>query len=196
MIWNFDIGLPSLTDTFGHTKTFDYPVMDHWGKVKLLWHEADSNCRSTVEHAKHQTTMTAPSQRINIPRFLNGGMFFLMGGSSAITTQPRVGHPGGGGLKHYKKIKCLERVNLIFFPNVGTPHLHPWTTKFALDTVGPMRTLRACRAYGFDNLHVGACHQQRINLLEEVDLLFRPTIGLPLQTTLTARSKYWAYVMS
>ena len=27
--------MPSLTDSAGHTKAFDYPVMDHWG------HEAD-----------------------------------------------------------------------------------------------------------------------------------------------------------
>ena len=37
--------MPSHTDTAGHTKAFIYPVMDHWGKVKVLWHEADLNRR-------------------------------------------------------------------------------------------------------------------------------------------------------
>ena len=49
--------MPSRIDTVGHTKAFDYPVMDRGGggEVKLLRHKADSN-RSTVEHAIHQTT--------------------------------------------------------------------------------------------------------------------------------------------
>ena len=34
--------MPSRTDTAGHTKAFIYPVMDHWGKAKVLRHKADS----------------------------------------------------------------------------------------------------------------------------------------------------------
>ena len=58
--------MPSRTDTVGHTKAFDYPVMDHRlggggsqsasarGRFELPTY------RSTVEHTNHQTTMSAP----------------------------------------------------------------------------------------------------------------------------------------
>ena len=32
--WHRIFYKPSRTDTTGHTKAFDYPVMDHWGKSK------------------------------------------------------------------------------------------------------------------------------------------------------------------
>ena len=28
--------MPSHTDTAGHTKAFDYPVMDHWGETSSI----------------------------------------------------------------------------------------------------------------------------------------------------------------
>ena len=34
--WHGIFYMPSRTDTAGHTKAFIYPVMDHWGKVKVL----------------------------------------------------------------------------------------------------------------------------------------------------------------
>ena len=41
--WHRIFYIPSRTDMAGHTKAFDYPVMDHWGKDKVLRHEADSS---------------------------------------------------------------------------------------------------------------------------------------------------------
>ena len=42
----------------GHTKAFDYPVMDHWGKVKVLQHKirttglsVHSQTRQPLDHA-------------------------------------------------------------------------------------------------------------------------------------------------
>ena len=58
--------MPSRTDTAGPTKAFIYPVMDHWeeGKSKRSGtRQIQNRRRFSVEHANHQTTMTAPSQR-------------------------------------------------------------------------------------------------------------------------------------
>ena len=56
---------------------------------------------STVEHANHQTTMATLSRRMNYSPVLNGGgsrggvSYSYLGGSSAKTALPRVGHPQG-----------------------------------------------------------------------------------------------------
>ena len=55
-------------------------------------------CRSTVEHANHQTTWPSQVWGSIIPRVLKGGGLLPIGwggGSSAKATQPRVGHPLG-----------------------------------------------------------------------------------------------------
>ena len=35
-MWHRIFCMPSRTDTAGHIKAFNYPVMDHWGKVKEI----------------------------------------------------------------------------------------------------------------------------------------------------------------
>ena len=54
---------------------------------------------STVEHANHQTTMTTLSRRMNYiypgPQRRGVGSYSYLGGSSAKTALPRVGHPQG-----------------------------------------------------------------------------------------------------
>ena len=45
-----------VTQTAGYTKAFDYPVMDQWGKVKVLRHEADSNRRPVGPQSNTPTT--------------------------------------------------------------------------------------------------------------------------------------------
>ena len=78
----------------GHAKAFIYPVMGHWGESQsapVQGRLEPPTCRSIVQHANHQTTMTAQSQRINnTPRgILN------LGGSSAKIASQRVGQPKG-----------------------------------------------------------------------------------------------------
>ena len=55
-------------------------------------------CRSTVEHANHQTTTAVPSRRIKHTPGLQWGDLLPNrgGGSSTLTAPPRVGHPQGG----------------------------------------------------------------------------------------------------
>ena len=79
-------------DTSGHTKAFNYPVMDHWEKVKVLWHEAKSNRQPIGPQSNTPTTRSRwPPQgggspnRENTPPppVLNGGgegVFSLFGG--------------------------------------------------------------------------------------------------------------------
>ena len=59
--WTYQgLYLPSHTDTAGHTKAFIYPVMDHCGESQSAPTQGrfePPTCRSTVEHAIHQTTM-------------------------------------------------------------------------------------------------------------------------------------------
>ena len=50
----------SRTDTAGHSKAFDYPVMGYWGGSQSTPAQGRFEplpCRSTVEHTNHQTTM-------------------------------------------------------------------------------------------------------------------------------------------
>ena len=52
----------------GHTNAFILPVMDYWGGSQSALVQGGFEPparRSTLEHANHQTTMTAPSHRIN-----------------------------------------------------------------------------------------------------------------------------------
>ena len=42
--WHGIFYRPSRTDTAGHTKAFDYPVVEHWGKSRnVQFREWDSN---------------------------------------------------------------------------------------------------------------------------------------------------------
>ena len=55
--------MPSHTDMARHTKAFIYLVMDHWGESQSALAQGrfePPTYRSTVEHAIHQTTITAP----------------------------------------------------------------------------------------------------------------------------------------
>ena len=75
--------MPSRTDTAGNTKAFIYPVMDHWGEGS--------------QSAPAQGRFEPPSGRIKIyPGPSTGvGELLPIGGSSAKTAPPRVGHPQG-----------------------------------------------------------------------------------------------------
>ena len=95
--WHGIFYMPSHTDTAGHTKALIYPVMDHRGGSQSALARGrfePPTCRSTVEHANHQTTMTTPSRRISDIPGPQGGGLLLIGGSSAKTAPPRVGHWG------------------------------------------------------------------------------------------------------
>ena len=66
--WHGIFYMPSCTDTVGHAKAYIYPVMDHWGESQSALAKGrfePPTCRSTVEHANHQTRITTPSRRIN-----------------------------------------------------------------------------------------------------------------------------------
>ena len=100
--WHGILYKPSCTDTAGHTMSFDYPVMDDWGESQSTPAQGrfeTPTCRSTVEHAIHQTAITAPSQRINYTAGPQRGDLLPIGGPSAKTAPPRVGHRSPGGLK-------------------------------------------------------------------------------------------------
>ena len=58
------------TNTSGHTKAFDYPVMDHWGEVKMISVMVQGGlkprtCRSTDEHANRYPSKT-PLERKSV----------------------------------------------------------------------------------------------------------------------------------
>ena len=114
--WHGIFYMPSCTDTAGHTKAFIYPVMDHWrgGGVKVLRDEADSNRRPVGPQLNTPTTRPRWPPQVgesNITRVLNGGggVFSLMGASSAITAPPRVGHPHGASQRSKSSKTCKER---------------------------------------------------------------------------------------
>ena len=70
-------------------------------------------CRSTVEHAIHQTTMTAQSRSINTPGLQRGGgglLPIILRGSSAKTAPPREGHPWWGDVTVHRpyRLKCID----------------------------------------------------------------------------------------
>ena len=81
--------MSSRTETAGHIKAFIYPVMNRplgeSQSTPVLGRFEQPTCRSTVEHANHQTTMTTPSQSIN---YTPGPQ--PVGGSSAYWGQDRL----------------------------------------------------------------------------------------------------------
>ena len=88
--------LYSQSHTRGWTRSLITQSWGTRGKVKLLRHKADSNCRpacrSTVEHANHQTTTTTPIIYYTPGPQRGGGVFSLcwpIGGSSAKLAPPR-----------------------------------------------------------------------------------------------------------
>ena len=102
--WHGIFYMPSCTGTAGHTKAFHYPVMDHWGKVKVLQHEADSNRpvdRSTVELTSHQTTMTTQGWRIKYTSGPKGGIYLPNGGGAVCDKSPATCRPSPGGPQIY-----------------------------------------------------------------------------------------------
>ena len=77
-------------------------IMDHWGKSKCSgtrYRFEPSTCRSTVEHANHQTTMTAPSRRI--PGSSTSGAVITDDPPPMVvcdnSTATCIGHPHAGG---------------------------------------------------------------------------------------------------
>ena len=78
----------------GHSKAFDYPVMDHWGNVKVLRDKADLNRRPVGPQSSTPTTRPpCPSQvgGSNIPRVLNGeGDLLPIGGRGVVCENSRV----------------------------------------------------------------------------------------------------------
>ena len=89
--WTYQgLDLPSHTDTAGHTKALIYPVMDHWRKVKVLWHEADSTRRPVAPQPNTPTTRPRWPPQVGgsiIPRVLNGdgGLLPTGGGRFKLT---------------------------------------------------------------------------------------------------------------
>ena len=80
--WHGIYYIPSHTDTAGHTKAITYSVTDHWGGSQSAPAQGrfePPTCRSTVEHANHQTTMTPQVGGSIIPRVLNGGDLLPIG---------------------------------------------------------------------------------------------------------------------
>ena len=91
-----DIPRPLITQSHRHGSTYQglwLPVLDHSGESASARGRFETpTCLTIVEHAKHQTTMTAPNRKIKT--YTPGpqrGIFSTMGGSSAITAPQRVG---------------------------------------------------------------------------------------------------------
>ena len=91
--------IPNHTDTAGHTKPFDYLVINHWGKVKVLWHEADSNYRPSV----HSRTRQPPDHdhRIKYHRIKYipgplGGIFSIANRGIVCDNNPATCRPSPG----------------------------------------------------------------------------------------------------
>ena len=102
-----------------HTTAFIYLVMDHWGKSKAPAQGRFElpTCRSTVEHANHQTTPTAPSRGSVILQVLKGRNILLLGGGggSVKTAPPRVGHPQGACTdQRVSSLVHTDAINLAF----------------------------------------------------------------------------------
>ena len=102
--WHGIFYVLSRTDTAGHTKAFIYQVMDHWGESQGAL--TQGRCGRPVG-PQSNTPTTRPRWppevgRSIIPRVLNGGGDLLpIGGSSAKTAPPHVGHPQGAlGVKY------------------------------------------------------------------------------------------------
>ena len=99
--WNGIFYMLSRTDTAEWTHQFFYPFMDHWGGGSQSAPAQGSfetpTCRSTVEHANHETTTTAPkSEDQSYPgSSTEGSSLYWGGGSSAKIDLPRVGHSQG-----------------------------------------------------------------------------------------------------
>ena len=99
--WHGIFYMPSCTDTVGHAKAYIYPVMDHWGESQSALAKGrfePPTCRSTVEHANHQTRITTPSRRINYTPGPQGESS-LGGVLSATPPPPATCRPSPGGRK-------------------------------------------------------------------------------------------------
>ena len=106
--------MPSRIDTAGQTKAFDCPVMDHWGESQSALARGRfelPTCRSTVEHANHQTTTTAPHPD-KVPRSLCG----LIVWSRDLFVEGVDGFRGSGCLPHAESV-------------LGIGHKHNWYLK-------------------------------------------------------------------
>ena len=72
----------SCIDEAGHTKAFDYPVVEHWGESRnVQFRRWDSNRQDIGPESN--TLPTEPPlfpQRITYPRVLNRGDLFPTGG--------------------------------------------------------------------------------------------------------------------
>ena len=60
--WRGVFYMPSCTDTAGHTRAFDYPVVDHWGKVKVLRHISIGRLRPVGPQSTMLTTRPHESE--------------------------------------------------------------------------------------------------------------------------------------
>ena len=97
----------SRTDTTGPTNFLKfYPVMDHWGESESALARGifePPTYRSTVNQANHQTTMTAPSQKINYtPGPQRGDLLSIgRGGGVVCENGPTTCRPSPGWLIIY-----------------------------------------------------------------------------------------------
>ena len=91
--------MPSRTDTAGHTKSFDYPVMGHWGKAEMF----SSACGTQTDHASVQSQTRYP------PPPPSGGLtpclqLYFDPSSEHLTSplgrQCRLPHSSGGGAEN------------------------------------------------------------------------------------------------
>ena len=85
--WHGIFYMPSRTDTARHTKAFVYPVMDHWGNVKVLRNKVVSNRRPVGPQSNTPTTRLRRLPQLGrsiIPRVLN------VGGGDLFTLRKRI----------------------------------------------------------------------------------------------------------
>ena len=100
--WHGIFSMPNRTESTGHSKAFicSHGPLGGSQSGPAQGRFEPPTCRSTVEHTNHQTTMTAPSRRIDYTSGPQKGGWSSPywgegGGSSAKTAPPHVGHPQG-----------------------------------------------------------------------------------------------------
>ena len=104
--WHGIFYMPSRIDEAGHTKTFDYPVVEHWGKAEMFSSAGGTRTDNTSvrSRARYQLSHPGSPRGSHNPGSSTGGIFSQTGGivckeqprhEKAIPMGPREGGTDG-----------------------------------------------------------------------------------------------------
>ena len=78
--WHGIFYMPSRTDTAGHTKAFDYPVMGHWGKSRSVqFREWDSTWQCIGSQSNALTHWASPAPPARLPQPGSPSFLYIRG---------------------------------------------------------------------------------------------------------------------